>query len=101
MNNKNRKYQNFQLDWNFHDKKALTKAKRAIRIWIRTHEAEGTTKDVRIRDMITEIAPKMYNNFSRGDKCRIGRAISILYALDYYPELSKGQKKGVTNTYHL
>lgn len=96
----NRKYSNFQLNWNFNDKKALTKAKRAVRVWIRNNTA-GTTNDMRVKDIICKVNPKMYENLSRGDKCRVGRAISTLYNKGYYPELDRGEKKGATNTYHL
>ncbi len=89
----------FKLNWNFKDKNALLKAIRAITIWIR--KQNGTSKNLRIKDMILAINPKMYNNFSRGDKCRIGRAISILYNNGAFPGLQRGNKNGATNTYHV
>ena len=101
IKNKKRKYPNFQLDWNFHDKKALTKARRAIRMWIVNHTEAAYSDDTTIKDMIMEIDPELYNGFSRGDKSRIGKAFSKLYNLGYYPELFRGKPENVTNTYHL
>jgi hypothetical protein len=96
-----RKYNKFILNWNFNDKKALGKAIRLVDKWIFTHAGTGTTKSFRIRDMICEVDSDFYDALSRGDKCRIGRAMSILYNNSRFPALTRGKKKGSTNTYYL
>lgn len=97
---KTKKYANFQLDWNFHDKNALSNAKKAVSKWINTNE-DTATKDVRVKDMMVEVMPDKYNNLSLGDKCRVGKAISSMFNQGYFPELERGKKKGSTNTYHI
>lgn len=100
MKKNKRKHANFQLDWKFNDPNALCNVKEAMTQWINKHL--GTvTKDVRVRDIMIEIMPKTYESLSRGDKCRVGKAISYLFNKGNYPELERGRKKGVTNTYHI
>ena len=96
-----RKYKHFELNWNFHDKNALAKAVKAVKRWIKIHSADEEKKDFKVRDMIIEINSEMYNDFSRGDKCRVGKAISIMYNQREFPEIERGEKKGATNTYHI
>lgn len=91
----------FELNWNWCDPNALDKAYVAVEKWIRKNQELGTTGDFRIRDMIVEMEPEMYAGFSRGDKCRVGRALSTMYNNGYLKALQRGAKKGATNTYHL
>lgn len=91
----------FKLDWNFNYEKALDKAVKTVKRWIAKNRKIKSDFSLRIRDMMMEIAPDIYEAFSRGDKCRVGRAISIMFDYGYFPELCRGKKKGVTNTYFL
>ncbi|WP_295219079.1 hypothetical protein [Ruminococcus sp.] len=57
-------------------------------------------KPLRVRDMIELSRPGLYHQLSRGDKCRVGRAISTLYNQGKLPYFQRGKQKGVTNTYY-
>ncbi|MCM1508471.1 MAG: hypothetical protein NC177_15280 [Ruminococcus flavefaciens] len=92
-----KKYSNFKLNYNFKDKKATQKALKAIKKFLKTQQK---IEDMTVGEMITTVDYNLYEDFSRGDKCRIGRDISTLYNKGLLPELEKGKKKGVTNTYH-
>lgn len=92
-----KKYYNFKLDYNFNDKKAKQKTLNALNKFLKTHK---TSEDMTVGEMITAVDSDLYQKFSRGDKCRIGRYISKLYNKGLIPEFEKGKKKGVTNTYH-
>ena len=56
-------------------------------------------KQLRVRDIIEMNRPGLYQQLSRGDKCRVGRAVSKLYNQGMLPHLTRGKKKGSTNTY--
>lgn len=91
----------FKLDWNFSDETALDKTIRIVKEWIKINIELGTKLSLRVKDMMLEIAPDIYEAFSRGDKCRVGRAVSIMYNEGYFSELCRGKKNGATNTYYL
>ena len=55
-------------------------------------------KQLRVRDIIEMHRPGLYQRLSRGDKSRVGRAISRLYNQGMLPHLNRGKKKGSTNT---
>ena len=57
-------------------------------------------KQLRVRDIIEMHRPGLHQLLSRGDKCRVGRAISRLYNQGMLPHLNRGKKKGSTNTYY-
>ena len=54
----------------------------------------------RVWDIIEMHRPGLYQLLSRGDQCRVGRAISRLYNQGMLPHLNRGKKKGSTNTYY-
>lgn len=89
----------FKLNWNFANPKAVTIAVRAIRIWMRMNQ--NNHNDYRVKDIIEQVYPYFYDNLSRGDKCRVGKAFSCLFNWGYFPEFGRGKKKGSTNTYHM
>lgn len=91
----------FELDWNFCNPYALDETIKAMDEWIKKSRHDNTRKSLRVRDVMMEIVPDVYENFSGGDKCRVGKAVSIMFNLGYYPELCRGKKKGVTNTYYV
>lgn len=85
----------FILDYNYANTKL---AKKAIRCVARCRTTDK--KDLRVKDIIEINRPGLYRKLSRGDKCRVGRAISTMINLGRLPHLSRGKKKGATNTYH-
>ncbi len=89
----------FKLNWKFNNPTAVTTAVRAIRIWMRLNS--NNHNDYRVKDIIKQMYPNFYDNLTRGDKCRVGRAFSYLYNWGYFPEFGRGKKKGSTNTYHM
>ena len=91
----------FELDWNFADPYAIEKMLDAVERWLNIHRTRKPGKDVRIRDIMLEIAPEVYLGFTRGDKCRVGKAFSVYYNLGLFPEFQRGKPKGVTNTYRV
>lgn len=84
----------FVLTYNYTNKKL---AQMAIACVIRCRSTHG--KQLRVRDIIEMNRPGLYQQLSRGDKCRVGRAVSKLYNQGMLPHLTKGKKKGSTNTY--
>ena len=72
-------------------------AQMAIACVIRCRSTHG--KQLRVRDIIEMNRPGLYQQLSRGDKCRVGRAVSKLYNQGMLPHLTRGKKKGSTNTY--
>lgn len=97
--NNKRKYADFQLDWNFNDKEKADSAINAVNDWV--NHADSSIGDSRVKDMINEINPALYDELSRGDKCRVGKAVSKMFSEGCYPGLARGDKKGSTNTYHI
>ena len=90
---------NFKLNYNFNDPQAMKKALEALYEYIET--THTPCKDMRVRDMIKAVNLELYDSFSRGDKCRVGRGLSTFYNKGLIPELERGKKKGSTNTYHI
>lgn len=86
---------NFFLTYNYADIKLSLKAIRCVE---RCKTTGG--KDLRVRDIIEINCPGLYQKLSRGDKCRVGRAVSTMFNLGMLSHLSRGKKKGATNTYH-
>lgn len=86
----------FILDYNYANTKLAKKAIRCV-------EGCRTTgkKDLRVKDIIEMNYPGLYRKLSRGDKCRVGRVVSTMFNLGRLPHLSRGIKKGATNTYHI
>lgn len=91
------KYHNFQLDWNINNVSDFIDALDIFDSWA----ARGTVtgEDVRVKDVITKANPALYDNLSRGDKCRVGKAVSIKYDNYMYNGVVRGKNKGVTRTY--
>lgn len=94
-----KKYENFQLDWNINDIDRFNQALDAIDEWAGNSIRTGV--DVTVKDIINEIQPDLYDELSRGDKCRVGRAVSYKYNNNCYDNVERGNKKGATNTYRL
>ena len=84
----------FVLTYSYTNKKL---AQMAIACVIRCRSTHG--KQLRVRDIIEMNRPGLYQQLSRGDKCRVGRAVSKLYNQGMLPHLTRGKKKGSTNTY--
>ena len=84
----------FVLTYNYANKKL---AQMAIACVIRCRSTHG--KQLRVRDIIEMNRPGLYQQLSRGDKCRVGRAVSKLYNQGMLPHLTRRKKKGSTNTY--
>ena len=85
----------FVLTYNYTNKKL---AQMAIACVIRCRSTHG--KQLRVRDIIEMNRPGLYQQLSRGDKCRVGRSVSKLYNQGMLPHLTRGKKKGSTNTSH-
>ena len=81
----------FVLTYNYTNQKL---AQMAIACVIRCRR-----KQLRVRDIIEMNRPGLYQQLSRGDKCRVGRAVSKLYNQGMLSHLTRGKKKGSTNTY--
>ena len=94
-----KKYKNFQLDWNINDIDKFNQALDAVDEWAGNSIRTGI--DVTVKDIINEIQPNLYDELSRGDKCRVGRAVSCKYNNGCYDNVERGNKKGATNTYRL
>lgn len=86
----------FILDYNYANSKLASKAIRCVARCRTTDK-----KDLRVKDIIEIRCPGLYRKLSRGDKCRVGRAVSTMFNLGRLPHLSRGVKKGSTNTYHI
>lgn len=84
----------FVLTYNYTNQKL---AQMAIACVIRCRSTHG--KQLRVRDIIEMNRPRLYQQLSRGDKCRVGRAVSKLYNQGMLPHLTRGKKKDSTNTY--
>lgn len=54
---------------------------------------------MKVKDVVKDIDPSLYDKLSRGDKCRVGRAVSTKYSADCYDGIRRGVKKGSTKTY--
>ena len=85
----------FYLTYNYTNAR---RSRMAIACVIRCKNTYG--KQLRVRDIIEMHRPGLYQLLSRGDKCRVGRAISRLYNQGMLPHLNRGKKKGSTNTYY-
>ena len=86
-------YASFQLDWEINDEDDFYDALDIFDSWA------VTGKDVKVKDVIKNQNPELYDRLSRGDKCRIGRAVSNRYANDMYSGIVRGSDKGSTKTY--
>ena len=85
----------FYLTYNYTNAR---RSRMAIACVIRCKNTYG--KQLRVRDIIEMHRPGLYQLLSRGDQCRVGRAISRLYNQGMLPHLNRGKKKGSTNTYY-
>ncbi len=89
----------FKLDNKYRDNIALYYAHMSLRNYDKSNPEDN--RDKAVKEILEEYFPGYYATLSRGDKCRIGRDISILYNHGCYPHLERGKKKGCTNRYHL
>ncbi len=85
----------FYLTYNYTNAR---RSRMAIACVIRCKNTYG--KQLRVRDIIEMHRPGLHQLLSRGDQCRVGRAISRLYNQGMLPHLNRGKKKGSTNTYY-
>lgn len=91
------KSNNFELDWNINNLDDFYEALNAVDSY---DDALTGQRNVTVKDMVSDINPELYSKLSRGDKCRLGRAVSQKHANgDYYHLTKNEKKKGVTNTY--
>ena len=59
----------------------------------------GADHDVKVKDVIKNQDPDLYDRLSRGDKCRVGKAVSNRYEKHMYSGIVRGNDKGATKTY--
>ena len=85
----------FYLTYNYTNAR---RSRMAIACVIRCKNTYG--KQLRVRDIIEMHRPGLYQRLSRGDQCKVGRAISRLYNQGMLPHLNRGKKKGSTNPYY-
>ena len=90
-------YNNFQLDWNINNVSDFNEALDIFDSWAESGTA--TVKDVKVKDVIKNHNPALYDKLSRGDKCRVGRAVSNRYTNNMYSGIVRGSDKGSTKTY--
>ncbi len=93
-----KKYHNFQLDWNINNIKDFYEALDIFDSWAESGTVTG--EDVRVKDVIKNQNPALYDKLSRGDKCRVGKAVSNRYENHMYSGIVRGSDKGSTKTYH-
>lgn len=93
-----KKNENFELDWNIHDYDDFNEAIGVFDEWAESGAVTG--KHVRVKDVIKDTNPALYDGLSRGDKCRVGRAVSNRYANNKYSGIERGDNKGYTKTYY-
>ncbi|HRU95848.1 MAG TPA: hypothetical protein P5092_00200 [Ruminococcus sp.] len=91
------KYHNFQLDWNINNIKDFNDALDIFDSWAESGAVTG--EDVRVKDVIKNQDPDLYDRLSRGDKCRVGKAVSNRYEKHMYSGIVRGNDKGATKTY--
>lgn len=92
-----KKYHNFQLDWNINNVSDFNEALDIFDSW--TASGTATGKDVKVKDVIKNQNPALYDKLSRGDKCRVGKAVSNRYEKHMYSGIVRGNDKGATKTY--
>lgn len=93
-----KKYNNFELDWNINNYSDFNEALEIFNEWAATGAITG--KHVKVKDVIKDTDPALYDGLSRGDKCKVGRAVSNRYANNKYNGICSGNKKGSTKTYY-
>ena len=90
------KYPNFELDWKINNLVNFEKALNEVAAYASRNT--GCGKDVTVQEIVDA---DLYDQLSRGDKCRLGRAVSYEYEKGRYGDnLRRGEKKGATKTYH-
>lgn len=94
-----RKYPNFQLDWNINNLADFNNALDAFDDW--AFSGAANSDNLKVKDVISKANPSLYAGLSRGDKCRVGRAVSKRFTDGYYSELKRGDDKGATKTYYI
>lgn len=92
-----KKYNNFQLDWNINNLKDFYDSLDIFDRWAATGAVTGN--DVKVKDVIKNQDPDLYDRLSRGDKCRVGKAVSNRYENHMYSGIVRGSDKGATKTY--
>lgn len=92
-----KKYPNFQLDWNINNVSDFIDALDTFDSWAATGAV--TVNDVKVKDVIKNQDPDLYDRLSRGDKCRVGKAVSNRYEKHMYSGIVRGNDKGATKTY--
>ena len=90
-------YNNFQLDWNINNVSDFNEALDIFGSWVAPGAVTGN--DVKVKDVIKNQDPDLYDRLSRGDKCRVGKAVSNRYEKHMYSGIVRGNDKGATKTY--
>lgn len=90
-------YNNFQLDWNINNVSDFNEALDIFGSWVATGVVTGN--DVKVKDVIKNQDPDLYDRLYRGDKCRVGKAVSNRYEKHMYSGIVRGNDKGATKTY--
>ena len=93
-----KKYADIKLDWNINNVSDFNEALDTFDSW--AESGTVTLEDVRVKDVIKNQNPALYDRLSRGDKCRVGRAVSNRYTNNMYSGIVRGSDKGSTKTYH-
>ena len=92
-------YPIFKLNWDINNVPDFNNALDVFKHWAQNNKS--CNKSYSVKDVIKKIDSQLYDRLSRGDKCRLGRAVSTLYNNYVFPELKRGKKKGSTNTYYI
>ena len=92
-------YKDFTLDYEINNYKDFDESLKAVAEYDANYSSND--KAVTVKQMIEKVKPGHYDKLSRGDKCRVGRAVSFNYSQGRYENLERGAKKGNTNTYIL
>ena len=92
-----KKYKDFELDWKINNYADFIAALSIFDNWALNGTVTG--EEFKVKEIIQNADPDLYDRLSRGDKCRVGRAVSTRFANHYYYNIDRGEDKGATKTY--
>lgn len=92
-----KKYENFELNWNINNYDDFIAALSLFDDWALNGAVNG--EEFKVKEIIQNADPDLYDKLSRGDKCRVGRAVSTRFANHYYYGIDRGNDNGATKTY--
>ena len=88
---------NFDLYWKLNDSRRFNKCLSIVDDWANT--STNTCEELTVKEIITSMAPGLYDKLSAQDKRLVGRAVSNRYIIKYYHRVVKAGKKGASQTY--